>query len=212
VTATGAGFADRVRDTLAHGRVSPAEESFGDLTVEVGPADWRRSVQQCRDELGLVYFDWLSAVDELDGRFRVVLHLVDPGTMHRLLLTTVVTEDASGAQLASITDLYAGASWHERETWEMFGVAFDGHPHLAPLLLPDGFDGRPLRKDFVLAARVAKPWPGAKEPGESAQGSPSRRKTLPPGVPDPSSWGPGATRQVDRPAVAPGEQEAPTDA
>ena len=74
-----------------------------------------------------------------------------------------------------------------RETFEMFGVIFEGHPHLVPLLLPDGFEGHPLRKDFVLAARVAKAWPGAKEPGESDHGSPSRRKTLPPGVP--ADWG-----------------------
>ncbi len=73
----------------------------------------------------------------------------------------------------------------------MFGVDFDGHPNLVPLLLPDGFEGHPLRKDFVLAARVAKPWPGAKEPGESDEGGPpSRRKTRPPGVPDPDVWGP----------------------
>ena len=49
----------------------------------------------------------------------------------------------------------------------MFGIEFDGHPNLVPLLLPDGFEGHPLRKDFVLAARAAKAWPGAKEPGES---------------------------------------------
>jgi hypothetical protein len=62
-----------------------------------------------------------------------------------------------------------------------------------PLLLPDGFEGHPLRKDFVLAARAAKAWPGAKEPGESdadVGASPGRRKTRPPGVPDPETWGP----------------------
>ena len=85
------------------------------------------------------------------------------------------------------TGVFRGANWHERETHEMFGIAFAGHPNLIPLLLPDGFDGHPLRKDFVLAARVAKAWPGAKEPGEGREGAPSRRKTLPPGVPD--GWG-----------------------
>jgi NADH-quinone oxidoreductase subunit C len=101
--------------------------------------------------------------------------------------------------------VFAGASWHERETFEMFGLVFDGHPHLVPLLLPDGFEGHPLRKSFVLAARAAKAWPGAKEPGESdadvglparGSGSPGRRKTRPPGVPDPQAWGP-------RPEAAP---------
>ena len=86
-------------------------------------------------------------------------------------------------RLATATGVYRGAAWHERETHEMFGVVFDGHPGLGPLLLPDGFDGVPLRKDFVLAARRAKEWPGAKEPGERrapAAAAGSRR----PGIPD----------------------------
>jgi NADH-quinone oxidoreductase subunit C len=76
----------------------------------------------------------------------------------------------------------------------MFGLEFEGFDDgsgypLRPLLLPEGFEGNPLRKSFVLAARVSKPWPGAKEPGESdTHAAPSRRKMLPPGVPDPSSW------------------------
>ena len=73
----------------------------------------------------------------------------------------------------------------------MFGIGFEGHPHLVTLLLPDGFEGHPLRKEFVLAARVAKAWPGAKEPGESDRGDgPARRKMQPAGVPDPNEWGP----------------------
>ena len=86
--------------------------------------------------------------------------------------------------------MYAGAAWHERETHEMFGVGFADHPALDHLLLPENFEGHPLRKDFVLAARVAKAWPGAKEPGESEHGGPKRRQMLPPGVPDPNEWGP----------------------
>ena len=69
--------------------------------------------------------------------------------------------------------MYAGARWHERETHEMFGIDFtvDGTPlELDKLLLPEEFEGHPLRKEFVLASRVAKPWPGAKEPGESDDG------------------------------------------
>lgn len=55
---------------------------------------------------------------------------------------------------------YAGAAWHEREAWEMFGFTFDGHPNLTFLYLPSGFEGNPLRKDFPLLARRVKPWPG----------------------------------------------------
>ena len=60
----------------------------------------------------------------------------------------------------SWTSVYGGANWHERECWEMFGISFVGHPHLAHLYLPSGFEGHPLRKDFPLLARRVKPWPG----------------------------------------------------
>ena len=94
--------------------------------------------------------------------------------------------------LPTATGIFRGAAWDERETHEMFGVVFDGHPGLAPLLLPGGFEGHPLRKDFLLAARAAKEWPGAKEPGERAGRAaavpPGSEGWPPPGVPD----GPGA--------------------
>ncbi|MBC3989751.1 NADH-quinone oxidoreductase subunit C, partial [Streptomyces sp. AC563] len=111
-----------------------------------------------------------------------------PTGLRRLLVRTTVPHDAP--TLPTAIDVYPGAAWHERETHEMFGVDFTDHPNLVPLLLPDGFEGHPLRKDFVLAARVAKAWPGAKEPGESDHGGPKRRQMLPPGVPDPNDWGP----------------------
>ncbi len=76
----------------------------------------------------------------------------------------------------------------------MFGIDFtaDGTVlELETLLLPDEFEGHPLRKEFVLASRVAKPWPGAKEPGESEHGgTTSRRRARPPGVPTAEEWGP----------------------
>ena len=56
--------------------------------------------------------------------------------------------------------VFAGANWHEREAWEMFGIAFIGHPDLRHIYLPGEFEGHPLRKDFPLLARRVKPWPG----------------------------------------------------
>ncbi|MEU7160167.1 NADH-quinone oxidoreductase subunit C [Streptomyces chrestomyceticus] len=168
-----------------------ADEAYDLLTVDV-PADaWIPALTAARDDLGCSYFDWLSAVDEPGTGFRVCAHLADiarPGRVRRLVLRTTVPHEA--AVLPTATEVYAGAGWHERETHEMFGVDFTGHPYLEPLLLPENFEGHPLRKDFVLAARVAKAWPGAKEPGESEHGGPKRRQMLPPGVPDPNEWGP----------------------
>ncbi|MCX4576805.1 NADH-quinone oxidoreductase subunit C [Streptomyces sp. NBC_01571] len=170
------------------GPEATAEESYEVLTVDVPPASWIAALDTARTTLGCSYFDWLSAVDEPGTGFRVAAHVVALSPVRRLLVRTTVPHSAP--VLASAVSVYAGAGWHERETHEMFGVTFEGHPGLDPLLLPEGFEGHPLRKDFVLAARVAKAWPGAKEPGESDHGGPKRRQMLPPGVPDPNDWGP----------------------
>lgn len=174
-----------------------AAEAAGVACFDVDAADWRASVQAARDA-GFDFFDWLSAVDESDGThgepgFDVVVHLARLSPLGRLLIRARVRPDAG---IDSVTGVFPGAAWHERETWEMFGIGFDEFDDgtgegLRPLLLPDGFEGTPLRKSFVLAARAAKPWPGAKDPGESEERAkaPARRKTLPPGVPD-AAWGP----------------------
>ncbi len=167
------------------------------------PSDrWVDAVTVCR-AAGFTLFDWLSAVDEpeaLGGRpagADVVVHLVGLQPLRRVLLRARVAAD--DATIASITGVFAGAAWHERETHEMFGIDFAGFDDgtglgVRPLLLPDGFEGTPLRKSFQLAARAAKVWPGGKEPGEGGDSaaSPSRRKLLPPGVPDAATWGPRA--------------------
>jgi NADH-quinone oxidoreductase subunit C len=183
------------------------EDAFGTLTVDVPPARWTEALAFARDDLTCGFFDWLTAVDEGEAGFAVVAHVYSLEEGHHLLVRTTVPR--SEPRLASATGVYRGANWHERETYEMFGVAFDGHPDLRPLLLPDGFEGHPLRKEFVLAARVAKPWPGAKEPGESGRGAPSRRRMLPPGVPQ--DWGPAAREPApERPASRAAPEEPKT--
>ena len=186
---------DRVRAAFveAVGEQTDVEEGFGPVTVDMPGDAWHDAAALARDELGCTFFDWLSAVDEADEGFRLVCHLARhrPGRVEHLLVRTLLPRESPTA--TSIADVYPGARWHERETHEMFGVDFtqDGHVlELAPLLLPEEFEGHPLRKEFVLASRVVKPWPGAKEPGESGEAAPSRRRTRPPGVPEPEEWGP----------------------
>src|SRR6266545_2412206 len=130
------------------------------VTVDVPVADWVTAVQRARDELGYDFFDWLSAVDELDQGFTVVTHLWSVARREGVLLRTAVPREAPAAP--SIVAVYPGAAWYERETHEMFGIA----------------------------ARVAKIWPGAKEPGESESGAAKRTRMRPPGVPAPGEWGP----------------------
>ncbi len=68
--------------------------------------------------------------------------------------------DAGPLEIESWVPIYAGADWHERETWEMFGITFTGHPGLRHIYLPGDFEGHPLRKDYPLLSRMVKPWPG----------------------------------------------------
>jgi NADH-quinone oxidoreductase subunit C len=192
------------------GEGATAETTFGQVTVDVPAERWVEIATLVRDDAQIAggFFDWLSAYDGGDAGIAVVVHLWSNTHRHQLLLRTHVARD--GGRLASLTTVWPGANWHERETFEMFGVVFDGHPNLVPLLLPEGFEGHPLRKEFVLASRVAKAWPGAKEPGESDRdtGAPGRRRMLPPGVPDPAVWGPLATKaaaEAPAPDVTPGE-------
>jgi NADH-quinone oxidoreductase subunit C len=140
-----------------------------------------------RHRLGFEYFDFLSAIDWLpspygrgeddptqpaperdttirqgyaggETRFQVLARVFDVRNNVGLLLKVDVP-DAEPA-VASWVPVYAGANWHERETWEMFGIVFAGHPDLRKLYLPTGFEGFPLRKDYPLLARLVKPWPG----------------------------------------------------
>ena len=176
--------------------MSLGENPFGPPHRVVEAAAWHDSVAALKAD-GYTYFDWFSAVDEHPGGFRLVLHVARLEPLDHLLLVTYVNREAPS--IASIADVFAGAAWHERETHEMFGIGFasaeSAGAALDPLLLPDGFEGHPLRKEFVLASRVAKSWPGAKEPGESdadSTHSPSRRRVKPPGVPDDWLQGGGA--------------------
>ncbi len=210
-------FTDRLRAAYAEafGDAATVDDGYGPVTVDV-PADrWVEALSLARDGLGCTFFDWLSAVDELDEGFRIVCHVAAhrPGSVeHAVVRTLVARADASVESLAGV---FAGARWHERETHEMFGIDFtDGGTvlELETLLLPDEFEGHPLRKEFVLASRVAKSWPGAKEPGESDRdtGSPGRRRMLPPGVPDPAVWGPDATEpEATDPVDVPDDAQGP---
>lgn len=187
MSAASAELAARMSDLLADGAPKSA---FGQSWVDVPLADWHRATLLARDELGCRMFDWLGAEDAgrpgaVGQRHTVLLHVVDPVAHLGLLLRTELTADQA---LPSVAEVWAGAAWHEREAAEMFGIALADVPTPARLLLSDSFAGNPLRKDFVLASRVVRPWPGGLEPGESTS-APSRRRLAPPGVPDPS-WGP----------------------
>jgi NADH-quinone oxidoreductase subunit C len=93
-----------------------------------------------------------------DTRFQVIARLYS--TIRHIGVTLKVDLDEANPQLETWTGEYPGADWCERETWEMYGFDFVGHPNLIKLYLPGEFEGFPMRKDFPLLAREVKPWPG----------------------------------------------------
>ncbi len=93
-----------------------------------------------------------------DSRIQVLASVARPGTDLRVLLKADLPDD--DLRIGTWTRTFAGAAWHEREAWEMFGITFDGNHDLRHLYLPTEFEGHPLRKEFPLLARVVKPWPG----------------------------------------------------
>jgi len=104
-------------------------------------------------------WDLATGVAGGNTRFQLLARVVDVRNRHvGVHLKSDVPDDTM--TMPTWTHTYAGADWHERETWEMYGINFDGHPELKHIYLPSDFEGFPLRKDFPLLPRVVKPWPG----------------------------------------------------
>lgn len=107
-----------------------------------------------------------------ETRFQVLARVASPTRHLGVTLKADLPDDDLG--VGTWTRSFQGAHWHERETWEMYGIDFVGHPNLVHLYLPGDFEGFPLRKDFPLLARRVKPWPGIVDveplPGEDGDG------------------------------------------
>ena len=145
--------------------------------VDVDPSTWQMAAERLQ-AFGLTYVDFLTAYvhgDDLD----VLLHVCTASVVDSVLLRTHVT---AGDSLPTLTSVYPGVDWHERETAEMFGLTFVGHPDPGHLLLPNDFPGHPLLKSFALNPRVDRVWPGEVEPTDPNSRARTRRKSLPPGV------------------------------
>jgi NADH-quinone oxidoreductase subunit C len=162
-------IATYLRDRLEHD-VTGHVVAYDQLTVTVVPAAVPNAVQLCRDDprLDFDFFDFMTGVDEREEGFGVVIHLYSTRHRHHVQIRTLAEGGREDPRLPSITHLYGGANWHERETYDMFGITFNGHPGLLPRILTvENFEGFPLRKEFLLMSREVKPWPGLKEPKEA---------------------------------------------
>jgi NADH-quinone oxidoreductase subunit C len=129
---------------------------FGDDTALVSPEKWRSIGEYLRNDPALD-FDMLVDLCGVDypergatgGRLEVVLHLYSIGRRHRVRIKTRVgDEDMEGAELETLTAIWAGANWFEREVYDMSGVTFRGHPDLRRILMYPEFVGHPLLKDY----------------------------------------------------------------
>jgi NADH-quinone oxidoreductase subunit C len=169
---------DRVRSALGD-RATDLHLNHEQVDLTCTPANLVEVVRtlQGADGIRCEYFTFLSGVDrsefgggegEKAGGLEVLIHLYSPD--HVIHVNIHVPVDADNPVCPSITGMFLGALWHERETYEMFGIDFEGHPRLVNLYLPEDFVGNPLRRSFKLPSRSIKDWPGAKDPEEAAAG------------------------------------------
>jgi NADH-quinone oxidoreductase subunit C len=114
-----------------------------------------------RPEFSFDYLEDLCGVDYLgkkEPRFEVVYYLHSMKHRHTIRIKAEVPED--DCAIDSVVDIWAGADWHERECYDLFGITFTGHPDLRRILMPDDWEGHPLRKDYPLQSDLGdREWP-----------------------------------------------------
>jgi NADH-quinone oxidoreductase subunit C len=176
----------RIKNALGDAVIDSLVKPHDDMWIRVTAESWLNTAETLKS-LGYTYFCFVSAIDWMPSpfgkgeddptepaperdmsikqgytggttRFQVLARLTQPHTSLGINIKADV--DDTQPSIQSWTSVFAGANWHERETWEMFGIVFTGHPDLRKMYLPMDFEGFPLRKDFPLLARIVKPWPG----------------------------------------------------
>jgi NADH-quinone oxidoreductase subunit C len=131
--------------------VADVKDALGEVTVTVPREHIVDACTSLKSKHGFDMLVDLCGCDngvEDDPRFEVNYHLFSTKHYHRLRLKVLLSED--DAKVATVTGLWKTADWHERETYDLLGVIFEGHPDLRRILLPSDFDGHALRKDYPL--------------------------------------------------------------
>ena len=119
-----------------------------ELTLEIAPAKIASVCGFLKYDQGFVRLSTVTAVDRhpAEPRFEVVYHLYCHERKLRLRLKCRVPGEQ--AEIASVVPVWSAANWYEREVFDLFGVHFDGHPNLQRIMMPDDWEGHPLRKDY----------------------------------------------------------------
>jgi NADH-quinone oxidoreductase subunit C len=147
-----------IADTIAATRkdeVLSTAIAYGELTITVKPEAIVPFLRFLHDDVRLAFVSLIDVcgVDwpQRSLRFDVVYHLLSPRKNKRIRVKVMTDEDTP---VPSVTPVFPGADWFERETYDFYGVLFTGHPDLRRILTDYGFDGYPLRKDFPLTGYV----------------------------------------------------------
>ena len=139
---------DEARSAIG-ARFSGAEVGTGTpLVVTVSPGHWSELAAFAKETLGCCFFSFLTAVDWKEQGLEVVAKVDNLDDGLAVMMKTRLGPGVSTC--ASLTPIYRGADWMERECWDMFGIRFDGHPDLRRILLDDTWEGHPLLKSYAV--------------------------------------------------------------
>jgi NADH-quinone oxidoreductase subunit C len=125
-----------------------SSDAFGELTIEVAPANIVETMRRLKSQLQYERISTVTGVDHfpLEPRFEVVYHLQSVARKQRIRIKARLS--GADPEIETICSVYRGADWYERETFDLFGIRFLGHPNLTRIMMPDDWEGFPLRKDY----------------------------------------------------------------
>ncbi|MDD3801575.1 MAG: NADH-quinone oxidoreductase subunit C [Desulfuromonas thiophila] len=140
--------------------VGSVREHRGEWTVVVDRAQVVAVCRYLKEQAGYNFLCDLCGVDYLgrQPRFEVVYNLYNIATKERLRLKVQVPE--ADACVETVSGVWSTANWHERECWDLLGIRFANHPDLRRILMPDNWQGHPLRKDYPLQGPGREPYQG----------------------------------------------------
>ena len=128
--------------------VTASKEEFGEVTIEVAPANILAALRKIKGELKFERLTSVTGVDRFpaEPRYEVVYHFQSIANKARLRMKARLSGE--NARIESAVPVYRAADWYERETFDFFGIIFLNHPDLTRIMMPEDFEGYPLRKDF----------------------------------------------------------------
>jgi NADH-quinone oxidoreductase subunit C len=132
------------------GLATTAKFEFDELTVEIEPSNLLEALRRVKHDLKFERIASITAVDRYpaEPRFEIVYHLQAISAKQRLRLKARVS--GTNPEIESATGVYHGADWYERETFDLFGIRFLNHPNLTRIMMPEDWEGHPLRKDYPI--------------------------------------------------------------